>query len=84
MSNAERTETETPAEPEIMFPTLTRRERAIAKMLAAGDRNRDVSKVLGISAKTVDTHRSHILKKLDCRNNVELCRLAIREGYMAP
>lgn len=66
------------------FPTLTGRERAIARELALGEKNADIAARLGISVKTVDTHRAHILKKLECRNNVDLARLAIRKGFVQP
>lgn len=64
------------------FPTLTRRESMIAVALSTGFKNSEIAKELGISVKTVDTHRLHILKKLELRNNVELARFAIREGYV--
>lgn len=68
----------------IPFPTLTPRERQIALMLAAGRTNRSIAAELDISIKTVDTHRGKIMQKLELANNVELCRLAIREGWMQP
>jgi DNA-binding CsgD family transcriptional regulator len=61
---------------------LTHREREVA-MLARGEPNREIAKALGISIKTVDTHRGHLLAKLGCRNNVELARLFIRRGHIA-
>lgn len=64
------------------FPALTSREREVALLLAVGKTNREIAKDLGISIKTIDTHRGHILKKLELRNNVELARMAIREGYV--
>jgi len=68
----------------VPFPALTDRERAVALLLALGEKNAEIAAALGISIKTVDTHRGHILKKLKCRNNVDLARLAIREGYVQP
>ena len=59
---------------------LTDREDEVAMFLACGETNREIAKAMGISIKTVDTHRGHLLKKLECKNNVELCRLMIREG----
>lgn len=59
---------------------LTSREREIAEKLSLGAKNSEVAEELQVSIKTVDTHRAHILKKLNCRNNVELARLAIRCG----
>lgn len=73
-----------PAEKALPFPGLSERERYVAIRLAVGDRNVEIAELLGISVKTVDSHRNHLLKKLECRNNVELARLAIREGYVQP
>lgn len=66
------------------WPELTPREANVAAELVVGNRNSEIAGFLGISIKTVDTHRGHILKKLDCRNNVDLTRLAIRRGYSQP
>lgn len=62
------------------FPSLSSRERQIATMLAMGATNREIADGLGISIKTVDTHRGHILKKIGLRNNAELARAALRTG----
>lgn len=64
------------------FPTLSPREREVALRLAVGDTNRDIAESLDISIKTVDTHRGKVLKKLSCRHNVDLARLAIKMGYL--
>jgi len=73
-----------PTKPKNEFPTLTARERQVALMLAEGRTNREIAAELDISIKTVDTHRGKIMQKLELANNVELCRLAIREGWMKP
>lgn len=64
------------------LPTLSHREDQVAKLLALGSRNQDIAKQLDISIKTVDTHRQHVLKKLKLRNNVELARHALRQGWV--
>ena len=56
---------------------LTKREIEIMKYLANGLSNREIGKTLHISIRTVDTHRSNILHKLNLRNNADLVRLAI-------
>jgi DNA-binding NarL/FixJ family response regulator len=63
------------------FPTLTNRERQVALLLAEGKTNREIGDELKISIKTVDTHRGHLLRKLGLRNNVALCRFAIRNRW---
>jgi two-component system invasion response regulator UvrY len=62
---------------------LSTREHEIFLLLAAGKKNRDIGKMLSISTRTVDTHRSNILKKLQVKSNAELVRLAISEGLLA-
>jgi DNA-binding NarL/FixJ family response regulator len=61
---------------------LSTREREVMKYLARGMTNREIADLLGISIKTVDTHRGHVLKKLGLRNNSDLTRFAIRYGYV--
>jgi two-component system, NarL family, invasion response regulator UvrY len=61
---------------------LTRREQQVMEMLARGMTNREIGDDLGISIKTVDTHRAHTLKKLELRNNAELTRFAVKHGYV--
>lgn len=73
---------------EVMDPTaspmsvLTKREVEILAYLAEGKPNREIGKILHISTRTVDTHRSNILKKLNLKTNAELVRLAIGEGLI--
>lgn len=61
---------------------LTKREVEIMTHLAEGKTNRDIGKMLHISVRTVDTHRSNILKKLNLRTNAELVKLAISCGLI--
>lgn len=60
---------------------LTAREQQVMCLLAQGRTNREIAEGLEISVKTVDTHRGHVLKKLDLRNNAELARFAVAHGY---
>lgn len=62
--------------------TLSRREFEVMCALAAGKTNREIAGTLGISVKTIDTHRGHVLKKLALRNNSDITRFAIRHGYL--
>jgi two-component system, NarL family, response regulator NreC len=61
---------------------LTKRELEILKYLADGKKNRDIGKLLHISTRTVDTHRSNILKKLKLQTNAELVKLAVANGVI--
>jgi DNA-binding NarL/FixJ family response regulator len=64
------------------FEVLTRRELEIAQHLANGKPNRDIGKLLHISTRTVDTHRSNIMKKLNVKTNAELVKLAITHNIV--
>jgi two-component system invasion response regulator UvrY len=61
---------------------LSKREHEIFMLLAQGRKNREIGKLLSISTRTVDTHRSNILKKLQVKSNAELVRMAISEGLL--
>jgi DNA-binding NarL/FixJ family response regulator len=57
---------------------ITAREREIVQLLAEGKNSRKVAALLSISVKTVETHRSNILRKLHCHSVTDLVRYAIR------
>jgi len=57
---------------------LPRRQREILDALGAGRSSKQIAADLGISIKTVETHRARLMEALGCRNAVELLRLAMR------
>jgi DNA-binding NarL/FixJ family response regulator len=59
---------------------LTRREREVLQLIAEGKSTKEVAGILGVSVKTADTHRTHIMAKLDIHDTAGLVRYAIREG----
>jgi DNA-binding NarL/FixJ family response regulator len=61
---------------------LTRREIEILKLIAQGFSNREVGEKLGISPRTVDTHRTNVMEKLEIKNIAALIRYAIENGYL--
>lgn len=61
---------------------LTTREREIVRLLADGKSNKEASTILGISVKTVETHRAAIMRKLGLTSIVKLVRYAVREGLI--
>jgi DNA-binding CsgD family transcriptional regulator len=63
---------------------LTPREREIVLLLAEGKTNWCVASILGISIKTVETHRAHVMLKLSCESVAELVRYAVRNLMVAP
>lgn len=62
------------------FGVLSSREREVLQLLAEGKSTRQIGDLLSVSAKTVETHRQHIMDKLHLRTVAELTRYAIREG----
>ena len=66
-----------------LWNNVTAREREIAAAIGTGETNRSIAERLKISIKTVDTHRGHILKKVACKNNVELCLFLLRIGVIS-
>ena len=63
---------------------LTAREREIVQLLAEGNSSKKVSSLLGISVKTVDTHRATIMRKLDAHSIVDLVHYAVRNHLVQP
>lgn len=62
---------------------LTGREREVLQLLAEGKKTAQVGELLHVSAKTVETHRSNIMKKLEVNTLADLTRYAIREGLIS-
>ena len=56
--------------------TLSAREREIVQLLAEGNSNKDIARVLDISVKTAETHRSNVMRKMQTRSLVDLARIA--------
>jgi DNA-binding NarL/FixJ family response regulator len=61
---------------------LTRRETEIIKMISEELTNADIAEKLGISVRTVDTHRRNLLQKLDVKNTAGLVRFALQNGLL--
>ncbi|HEX4585427.1 MAG TPA: response regulator [Burkholderiaceae bacterium] len=62
---------------------LTRREREIMQLVAAGLPNKEIARSLGISHRTVEVHRARVMQKTGVTNLVELSRLAEAAGLLA-
>jgi DNA-binding NarL/FixJ family response regulator len=71
-------ETAGPREP------LSPREQEVLKLIAEAHTNREISEILHLAEKTVESHRANILRKLGMRDRVELVRYAIRRGLVEP
>ena len=66
------------------FAALTEREREIVQLIAEGKSTKVVAQGLGLSVKTIETHRTNVMKKLGIRSIAELVKYAIREGLTPP
>jgi DNA-binding NarL/FixJ family response regulator len=62
------------------FRNLSKREREILQLIVEGKSSTEVSKILFISPKTVDTYKSRIMQKLDIKDLPSLVRFAIKHG----
>ena len=60
---------------------LTSREREVLQLLAEGLSNREIGEELNISIKTVETHRSNLMSKLQVNSKTELVKYALRKGW---
>ena len=64
------------------YGRLTTREREVFHLIAEGMTTKEIARRLGISTKTAENHRGHVLEKLDMRNTAELVRYALRKGLL--
>jgi len=64
------------------YSSLTEREREILKLVAEGYTNNQIAERLVISPKTVDTHRTHVMDKLNLHSRAELVKYAMRRGLL--
>ena len=63
---------------------LSERERDVLQLLALGYTNQEIGKKLFISVRTVDTHRAHIMRKLQLETRAELVMFALANGVIGP
>lgn len=79
MSNVNRTQR--PASRLASFE-LTDREQEVLELICKGMSNAEISKYLGVSARTVDGHRAHLLEKTGAKNSPHLVMFAIKNGLI--
>jgi two-component system, NarL family, response regulator NreC len=63
---------------------LSVRERQVLQLVGEGHSTKKIASLLGISAKTADTHRTKLMEKLDIHQTAGLVRYAIRNGLLEP
>ncbi|MBK9735670.1 MAG: response regulator transcription factor [Saprospiraceae bacterium] len=66
----------------VFFPKLSRREKEVLKLIAQEFTTQEIADSLYISLKTVESHRSSLLSKLNARNSVGLVRIAIENNLL--
>jgi two-component system response regulator NreC len=65
------------------YDLLTDREREILQLVAEGKTNKEIANLLNVSPYTIDTHRAHILQKLNLHSGPELILYAVRKGLIS-
>jgi DNA-binding NarL/FixJ family response regulator len=63
---------------------LTTREREVLQLVAEGKSTKKIAEILGIAQKTAESHRSHLMVKLDIHEVAGLVRYAVRHGMIQP
>lgn len=63
---------------------LTERETEIVVLIAKGIPSQQIAEMMGLSVKTIETHRANINRKLETRNAADITRYAIRQGLITP
>jgi two-component system, NarL family, response regulator NreC len=64
------------------YESLSDREREVFQLISEGRVNKEIAGVLGISLSTVETHRAHIMEKLDLHSAAEIVLYAVRRGIV--
>jgi len=61
---------------------LTGREREVLLLVSEGKTNKEIARILSRSINTVESHRKHVMEKLDLHNTAEIVRFAVRKGIV--
>ena len=64
------------------FESLSEREREIFQLIAEAKTNKEIASLLNVSPSTVETHRAHIMEKLDLHSAAEIVLYAVRRGVI--
>ncbi len=67
---------------EDIYDSLTSRERQVLQMIAEGNTSRQIAEYLKLSPKTVDTHRTRLMRKLSLHDQTALVKYALRKGII--
>lgn len=64
--------------------SLTPRQREVLQLIAEGHSTKEIATILNVSAKTIEFHRTRIIRELDLHSTAELTRYAIAQGLVSP
>ncbi|MEO8256026.1 MAG: response regulator transcription factor [Acidobacteriota bacterium] len=64
------------------YDSLSEREREVFQLIAEGRSNKQIAELLFLSVNTIETHRAHIMEKLDVHNAAEMVLYAVRKGVI--
>ncbi|HEV2827925.1 MAG TPA: response regulator transcription factor [Pyrinomonadaceae bacterium] len=67
---------------EVRQRELTSREEQILRLIAQGYANKEIAKQLDISVKTVESHKTNVMEKLELKSRTEIVRYAVRQGWL--
>jgi two-component system, NarL family, response regulator NreC len=70
------------AKSETPYDPLTDRERQVLQLVAEGNTTKEIALILGVAAKTAETHRVKVMEKLDIHSTAGLVKYAIRRGLV--
>ena len=70
-------------EEQTSYDGLTQREREVLRYIAEEKQNKDIAKLLAISIRTVQAHRTHLMEKLGAHDRTQLVKYAIRKGIIS-
>jgi two-component system response regulator NreC len=73
-----------PTDTRVTIEALTPREVEVLRLIAQGYTNRQMADLLTLSVRTVESHRAHLMAKLDLHSRVELVRYAAQHGLFPP
>jgi DNA-binding NarL/FixJ family response regulator len=83
-ADAERALREPATPPDLTWERLTPRERLVLRLVAEGRTNKEIAAELTLSHKTVDSHRTNLMRKLGVRDAQGVTRFAMRRGLLPP
>jgi DNA-binding NarL/FixJ family response regulator len=63
---------------------LSQRELEVVQLLASGKSNKEAAASIGVSTRTVESHRNHIMRKMEFESFSDLIRFAIRNNLVQP